>query len=85
MKRAFVTESLLVYLCTLILALVLTILVVHNGVLGLLLYLSLSILALPCIQAVVRCIETIEEKANTDERTGLFNHSIRKHVRKRTD
>ncbi|WP_458125044.1 bifunctional diguanylate cyclase/phosphohydrolase [Paenibacillus sp. Z3-2] len=75
MKRAFVTESLLVYLCTLILALVLTILVVHNGVLGLLLYLSLSILLSHAFRQLFVMYQTIEEKANTDQRTGLFNHS----------
>ncbi|CAM4427082.1 bifunctional diguanylate cyclase/phosphohydrolase [Paenibacillus xylanexedens] len=75
MKRAFVTESLLVYLCTLILALVLTILVVHNGVLGLLLYLSLSILLSHAFRQLFIMYQTIEEKANTDQRTGLFNHS----------
>ncbi|WP_433749874.1 bifunctional diguanylate cyclase/phosphohydrolase [Paenibacillus amylolyticus] len=75
MKRAFVTESLLVYLCTLILALVLTILVVHNGVLGLLLYLSLSILLSHAFKQLFVMYQRIEEKANTDQRTGLFNHS----------
>lgn len=75
MKRAFVTESLLVYLCTLILALVLTILVVHNGVLGLLLYLSLSILLSHAFKQLFIMYQSIEEKANSDQRTGLFNHS----------
>jgi len=75
MKRVFVTESLLVYLCTLILALVLTILVVHNGVLGLLLYLSLSILLSHAFKQLFLMYQNIEEKANTDQRTGLFNHS----------
>jgi len=75
MKRAFVTESLLVYLCTLILALVLTILVIHNGVLGLLLYLSLSILLSHAFKQLFLMYQSIEEKANTDQRTGLFNHS----------
>lgn len=75
MKRVFVTESLLVYLCTLILALVLTILIVHNGVLGLLLYLSLSILLSHAFKQLFVMYQSIEEKANTDQRTGLFNHS----------
>jgi len=75
MKRSFVTESLLVYLCTLILALVLTILVIHNGVLGLLLYLSLSILLSHAFKQLFLMYQSIEEKANTDQRTGLFNHS----------
>ncbi|MBY0206430.1 MULTISPECIES: diguanylate cyclase [Paenibacillus] len=75
MKRAFVTESLLVYLCTLILALVLTILVVHNGVLGLFLYLSLSILLSHAFKQLFIMYQSIEEKANSDQRTGLFNHS----------
>ncbi|MGR6541548.1 bifunctional diguanylate cyclase/phosphohydrolase [Paenibacillus tundrae] len=75
MKRAFVTESLLVYLCTLILALVLTILVVHNGVLGLILYLSLSILLSHAFKQLFVMYQSIEEKANTDQRTKLFNHS----------
>ncbi|MBR2565824.1 MAG: diguanylate cyclase [Paenibacillus sp.] len=75
MKRVFLTESLLVYLCTLILALVLTILVVHNGVLGLLLYLSLSILLSHAFKQLFIMYQSIEEKANSDQRTGLFNHS----------
>ncbi|MBU5355046.1 diguanylate cyclase [Paenibacillus barcinonensis] len=75
MKRVFVTESLLVYLCTLILALVLTILVVHNGMLGLLLYLSLSILLSHAFKQLFIMYQSIEEKANSDQRTGLFNHS----------
>ena len=80
MKRAFVTESLLVYLCTLILALVLTILVVHNGVLGLFLYLSLSILLSHAFKQLFIMYQSIEEKANSDQRTGLFNHSYFEHA-----
>ncbi|MDO7906797.1 diguanylate cyclase [Paenibacillus sp. JX-17] len=73
--RGFFAESLLVYLCTLILSLILTVLIVHNGILGLLLFLGITILLSHAFKQLFDMYRKIEEKANMDRRTGLFNHS----------
>ncbi|MGM1022047.1 MAG: bifunctional diguanylate cyclase/phosphohydrolase [Bacillota bacterium] len=75
LKKAFLAESLLVYLCTLILSLVLTTLIYHNGILGLLLFLALSMLLSHAFKQLFAMYREIEEKANMDRRTGLYNHS----------
>ncbi|MGP0579705.1 bifunctional diguanylate cyclase/phosphohydrolase [Paenibacillus peoriae] len=75
LKQAFLAESLLVYLCTLILSLVLTTLIYDNGILGLLLFLGLSMLLSHAFKQMFTLYREIEEKANMDRRTGLYNHS----------
>lgn len=68
-------QSMIVYICTLILSLILTVLIVHNGMLGLLLFTGLSILLSHSFNQMFTLFIQIEERANIDQRTGLFNHS----------
>ncbi|MFB5678279.1 diguanylate cyclase [Paenibacillus terreus] len=76
LRRAFVAESLLVYLCTLILSLVLTVLIYHNGILGLVLFLGLSMLLSHAFKKLFDMFRDVEEKSIVDRRTGLYNHSF---------
>jgi diguanylate cyclase (GGDEF)-like protein len=76
LRRAFVAESLLVYLCTLILSLVLTVLIYHNGILGLVLFLGLSMLLSHAFKKLFEMFRDVEEKSIVDRRTGLYNHSF---------
>ncbi len=73
--KDIIKDSFIVYLCTLVLSLVLTVLVFHNGILGLALFLCLSILLCQSFKRLFAMYRSIEERANTDQRTGLFNHS----------
>lgn len=69
------TDAVLAYLCTLVLALVLTVLLYHNGITGLALFLCLSVLISYSFKRLFSMYRDIEERANRDQRTGLFNHS----------
>ncbi|MDP4096042.1 diguanylate cyclase [Paenibacillus sp. P96] len=80
LRRAFVAESLLVYLCTLILSLVLTVLIYHNGILGLVLFLGLSMLLSHAFKQLFDMFRDVEEKSIMDRRTGLYNHSYFENV-----
>jgi diguanylate cyclase (GGDEF)-like protein len=73
--KDIIKDSFIVYLCTLVLSLVLAVLVVHNRFLGLILFLCLSILLCQSFKRLFSMYRSIEERANTDQRTGLFNHS----------
>lgn len=73
--KVMMKDSMFVYLCTLVLSLVLTVLVFHNQILGLTLFLCLSILLCQSFKKLFSMYRSIEERANTDQRTGLFNHS----------
>lgn len=73
--KDIIKDCMFVYLCTLVLSLVLTVLVFHNGILGLALFLCLSILLCQSFKRLFAMYRSIEERANTDQRTGLFNHS----------
>lgn len=73
--KDIIKDSFIVYLCTLVLALVLVVLIVHNSYLGLVLFLCLSSLICYSFKRLFAMYRSIEERANTDQRTGLFNHS----------
>ncbi|MCM3784645.1 diguanylate cyclase [Neobacillus mesonae] len=73
--KGFVKETMLVYLCMLILSLVLVVLIVHNGVLGLILFLGLAILLSHAFRQLFDMYHQILNRSNIDQRTGLFNHS----------
>lgn len=73
--KGFVKETMLVYLCMLILSLVLTVLIVHNGVLGLILFLGLAILLSHAFRQLFNMYHQILNRSNLDQRTGLYNHS----------
>lgn len=73
--KGMLTDTILAYLCTLILSLVLTILLYHNRLLGLTMFLCLSIMISYSFKRLFSMYRDIEERANRDQRTGLFNHS----------
>lgn len=55
--------------------LVLTVLLFYNGITGLALFLGLSVLISYSFKRLFSMYRDIEERANRDQRTGLFNHS----------
>ncbi|WP_052091760.1 diguanylate cyclase [Paenibacillus sp. FSL H7-0357] len=73
--KDIIKDSFVVYLCTLVLSLVLVVLIVHNSFFGLVLFLCLSTLLCYSFKRLFSMYRSIEERANTDQRTGLFNHS----------
>lgn len=73
--KGFVKETMLVYLCMLILSLVLVVLIVHNGVFGLILFLGLAILLSYAFRQLFLVYHQILNRSNLDQRTGLYNHS----------
>lgn len=73
--KAMLTDAVLAYLCTLVLSLVLTVLLFYNGITGLALFLGLSVLISYSFKRLFSMYRDIEERANRDQRTGLFNHS----------
>ncbi|MEJ9163774.1 diguanylate cyclase [Paenibacillus graminis] len=73
--KGMLTDTLLAYACTLVLSLVLTILLYHNHMVGLGLFLCLSILISYSFKRLFSMYRDIEERSNRDPRTGLFNHS----------
>lgn len=73
--KGMLTDTVLAYISTLVLSLVLTILVYHNRMTGLALFLCLSLLLSYSFKQMFAMYRSIEERANRDQRTGLFNHS----------
>lgn len=73
--KGMLKDTVLAYLCTLVLALVLTILLYHNQLFGLGLFLCISIMMSYSFKRMFAMYRDIEERANRDPRTGLFNHS----------
>ncbi|OAB45635.1 diguanylate cyclase [Paenibacillus antarcticus] len=68
--------SLTIYICTLILSIVLTVLVVYNGIVGLLLFTGLSILLSRSYIKMYNLYLQVEERAIKDTHTGLYNHNF---------
>ncbi|WP_019913997.1 bifunctional diguanylate cyclase/phosphohydrolase [Paenibacillus sp. HW567] len=73
--KGMLTDTILAYLCTLVLSLVLTVLLYHNRLLGLGMFLCLSVMISYSFKRLFSMYRDIEERANRDQRTGLFNHS----------
>ncbi|MBY9080058.1 diguanylate cyclase [Paenibacillus sp. HN-1] len=73
--KGMLKDTVLAYLCTLVLALVLTVLLYNNQLLGLGLFLCISIMMSYSFKRMFAMYRDIEERANRDPRTGLFNHS----------
>ena len=73
--KSFLKDTLLVYLSTLILSLVLSILIVQNGIFGLALFIAVSVMLSYSYKQLFKMYNEIQEKAIKDQRTGLFNHS----------
>ncbi|MEK3732293.1 MULTISPECIES: bifunctional diguanylate cyclase/phosphohydrolase [Paenibacillus] len=73
--KNFMKDTLLVYLSTLILSLVLSVLIVHNGIFGLALFIGLSVMLSYSFKQLFSMYNEAQEKAIKDQRTGLYNHS----------
>lgn len=73
--KDIIKDSVFVFLCSLALSLVLTVLVYHNQILGLALFMCLAVLLSQSFRKLFSMYRRIEERANTDQRTGLYNHS----------
>ncbi|WP_239004817.1 diguanylate cyclase [Paenibacillus tepidiphilus] len=73
--KGMVTDTILAYLCTLVLSLVLTTLLYYNHFVGLLLFLCLSTFISYSFKRLFSMYRVIEDRANRDQRTGLYNHS----------
>ncbi|MBD7968649.1 bifunctional diguanylate cyclase/phosphohydrolase [Paenibacillus gallinarum] len=74
--KGFVKDTVLVYLCMLILSLVLCVLIVNNGTLGLILFLSLGIMLSHAFRLLFSMYHQILNRSNIDQRTALYNHSF---------
>ncbi|WIV19509.1 diguanylate cyclase [Paenibacillus polygoni] len=74
--KGFVKDTILVYLCMLILSLVLCVLIVNNGTLGLILFLSLGIMLSHAFRLLFSMYHQILNRSNIDQRTALYNHSF---------
>ncbi|GAB6928502.1 diguanylate cyclase [Paenibacillus sp. JCM 10914] len=74
--KSFIKDTLLVYLSTLILSMVLSVLIVHNGVFGLTLFIGLSVLLSYSFKQLFSMYNEAQKRAIKDQRTGLYNHSF---------
>lgn len=74
--KSLFKESQKVYACTMILSVVLTVLVVYNGIIGLLLFTGLSILLSRSYIQMFNLYLQTEERTYQDQRTGLYTHSF---------
>lgn len=73
--KSFMKDTLMVYLSTLVLSLVLSILIVHNGIFGLALFMAVSVMLSYSYKQLFKMYNDVQEKAIKDQRTGLYNHS----------
>lgn len=73
--KSFMKDILMVYLSTLVLSLVLSILIVHNGIFGLALFMAVSVMLSYSYKQLFNMYNDVQEKAIKDQRTGLYNHS----------
>ncbi|QJC53494.1 diguanylate cyclase [Paenibacillus albicereus] len=71
----FVRESLFAYIGILLFSLVLVIMVLKTGFFGILLFLIIAVLLSHVFKQLFLMYHEINDKANKDQRTGLFNHS----------
>jgi diguanylate cyclase (GGDEF)-like protein len=71
----FFSDSLFAYLSTLLLSIVLVILMQNNHAFGLFLFLAIGMLLSHAFRQLFKMYNEVSEKANTDQRTGLYSHS----------
>ncbi len=74
-SRLFLQECIFAYLITLLLAIVLQILIVNTHFFGLFLFLIIAVLLSHVFKQLFFMYHEINDKANKDQRTGLYNHS----------
>lgn len=68
-------NSLFAYLSTMLLSLVVLILTDRSGIFGLMLFLSIAVLLSVSFKKLFHIYNQISDKANIDQRTGLYSHS----------
>jgi diguanylate cyclase (GGDEF)-like protein len=73
--KTFLTDAIFAYLSTLLLSLVLVILIVNSLSFGLFLFLAIAVLLSQAFRQLFMMYSKISDKANTDQRTGLYSHS----------
>ncbi len=73
--KSILRDTLFAYLSTLLLSLVLVILIVNNRSFGLFLFLAIAVLLSHAFRQLFLMYSKMSEKANTDQRTGLYSHS----------
>lgn len=73
--RLFIKEVFFAYLSILLLSMVLVILVINTRIFGLFLFLIIAVLLSHVFKQLFLMYHEINDKANKDQRTGLFNHS----------
>lgn len=73
--KSFFRDTLFAYLSTLLLSIVLVILIVNNHVVGLFLFLAIGMLLSHAFRQLFLMYNEMSDKANNDQRTGLYNHS----------
>ncbi|OXM13877.1 HD family phosphohydrolase [Paenibacillus herberti] len=71
----FVRESLFAYIGILLFSLVLVIMILKTGFFGLFLFLIIAVLLSHVFKQLFLMYHELNDKANKDQRTGLFNHS----------
>lgn len=78
--KGIITESFFSYLSTLVMSVILGALIISNGLVGLLLFTISVVLVSIAFKHYYDLYEEVAKKANTDELTGLYNHSYFKEV-----
>jgi diguanylate cyclase (GGDEF)-like protein/putative nucleotidyltransferase with HDIG domain len=73
--KTILTDAIFAYFSTLLLSLVLVILIINNQMFGLFLFLAVGMLLSHGFRQLFKMYSKMSDKANTDQRTGLFNHS----------
>lgn len=73
--KTILTDAIFAYFSTLLLSIVLLILIINSGTFGLFLFLAVGMLLSHGFRQLFNMYNEISEKANTDQRTGLYSHS----------
>jgi diguanylate cyclase (GGDEF)-like protein/putative nucleotidyltransferase with HDIG domain len=73
--KDIIKEALFAYLSTLLLSMVLVILIKNSDLFGLFLFLAIGVLISNAFRHMFLMYNEMSEKANKDQRTGLFSHS----------
>lgn len=73
--KSFLTDAIFAYLSTLLLSIVLVVLIVDSRTFGLFLFLVIAVLLSHAFRRLFVMYNEMSERANTDQRTGLYSHS----------
>nr|WP_235427071.1 GGDEF domain-containing protein [Cohnella kolymensis] len=73
--KTILTDAIFAYFSTLLLSVVLLILIINTGTFGLFLFLAVGMLLSHGFRQLFKMYNEVSDKANTDQRTGLYSHS----------